>query len=173
MERRKILLGSSAALTTALAGCFGSDSDDENGDDGSEPATEGGSGDDSEDNGDEDDGDVDDVPGLDSDELEFDTDAVTIEQVDHDGDTVSIVAATDVTDHEELYEELESLADDFDAVVADLDRLKDEISAIELTVDHDEMKVASFTIEVTWIADYHDEKITKDEFRDKVKSTAE
>ena len=175
MERRKILLGSGAALATALAGCSSSDtSDDESSDDDTTSINDNDDTGDNGDNGDNgDELDVDDIPGFDGKKLVIDSDAVTVEKIERKDDKVHVVASTDVTDHEKLYEELESIAEAHDEAAVDLEEFADKIKTIEWTVDHDDKKVVSFYVDVQWIVDYHEGKLSKKEVHEKVKDTAE
>ena len=192
MERRKILLGSGAALTTALAGCTGSgDSDDDESDDDTESITDENGTDDGDGNGDESEqadgdgngdestetddttGSDDEIPGFDSTNLELESDAVSITSIERDGETVEVVATSETADYEELYGELEPLADDLAQAVVDADAFAEAIETLEWVVDHDEMKVVSFTVETAWLVDYREGDLSKDEFLAKVEATAE
>ena len=189
MERRKILLGSGAVLTTALAGCTGSDGDDddpddtESADDG-EPETdnnnaetdENGSESDGESEGDgenDGDGETDDVPGFDGSQLDLESDLVTITGIERAGDTVEIVADSETADLEKLYGELEALPEAHKAAAVDIDALADEIETIEWVVDHENKKVVSFTVKVEWLVYYEEGDITRDQLFAKIKDTAE
>ena len=185
MERRKILLGSGAALTTALAGCTGSDSSDDDESDDTESITDGeteidepdanGDGEPEDADGADPTGetDGDDIPGFDAAELDLETDAVTITEIERAGDRVEVVAASETADLEELYAELETLPDDHEDALVDHEAFVDEIETIEWVVDHDEKKVVSFTVEVAWLVAYHEGELSRAEFLAKVESTAE
>lgn len=179
MERRKILLGSGAAFTTALAGCFGSDTSDD-GDDSDDSDTESitdgdENGDDEHDDDEYDDDEphIDDIPGFDGKKLEPGTDAVKIEKIERKDDMISVVGSTDITDHEKLYDELKGLADDHDAAAVDLAAFADAIKTIEWTIEHDGKKVISFTVDVQWLVDFHENRLSREEFMKKVEESAE
>lgn len=177
MERRKILLGSGAALTTALAGCTGSDNDGDDDNESTESITDGETETDDTENGNESDGNGDesaaDVPGFDSAALDLESDSVTITAVERAGETVEVVADSEITDHEQLYAELEPLADDLDEAVVDPDAFGDEIETVEFVVDHEDVKVVSFTVDVAWLLDYREGNLSREEFLQKVTATAE
>lgn len=175
MERRKILLGSGAALATALAGCSGDEtsdgSDDENG--GSDPN---GNGDhNGDENGDKDtDGtETDDVPGFDGKKLDVGSDAISVKQIDKKGDKIEILVETDITDREKLYAELEHIANHHDDAIVDLEAFVAEIKTVEWIIEHEKTTVASFYVNVDWIVDYLEDDISKEDFYEKVKQTAE
>ncbi|WP_440770658.1 hypothetical protein [Natronorubrum sp. DTA28] len=177
MERRKILLGSGAALATALAGCSGSETSDgsDDDDDGSDPDPNGNDKENGDDNGDHDtDGThTDDVPGFDGKKLDVDSDAISVKAIDKKGDKLEILVETDITDHEKLYAELKSLADDHDDAIVDIEAFIAEIKTVEWIVEHSGTTVASFYVNVDWIVSYLQNELSKDEFYDKVKQTAE
>ena len=181
MERRKILLGSGAALATALAGCSDSetsddnpDTDDGNGSNDTKNGNDNGNGTDSEDDTNGTDGaDVDDVPGFDGTKLDLETDAVEITKIERKGDTVDVVATSEVTDHEKLYAELQSFADDHEDATVDFEKFADAIHTVEWTLEHDGSQVVSFFVDVAWLVDYHEGDLTKDEFLENIKNTAE
>ncbi|QSX00059.1 hypothetical protein [Haloterrigena alkaliphila] len=183
MERRKILLGSGAALATALAGCSDSETSDDtpdtDGGNGSNETKNGngngnGNGTDPEDDTNEtDERNVDDVPGFDGTKLDLETDAVEITKIERKGDAVDVVATSEVTDREKLYAELESFADDHDEAAVDLEAFADAIHVVEWTLEHDGSQVASFSVHVSWLVDYREGDLSKEEFLEYVKDTAE
>ncbi|ELY53642.1 hypothetical protein [Natronolimnohabitans innermongolicus] len=177
MERRKILLGSGAALATALAGCSGSEgSGDDDSDDetksitGSETESDddGGNGDE---NGDE--SAAGDVPGFDESAFALESETLTVESIDRDGETVDIVAESETTNYEELLDELGSFVDDIDAAVVDADAFEDEVETLAWVVDHDGMKVVSFDVDVEWLINYRNGDRSRDEVASNVRETAE
>ena len=186
MERRKLLIGSGAALTTALAGCFGTD--DDGSDDPEEGREEGGGTDDEDDhdeNGDDyededddsddeeyDDEDYDDVPGFDSKDLDVDSDKVSVDHVKLDGDVVDVKATTTTTDRDALYAEFESLARDVERPMHDIDEFDGEISLIQWTIVDDEgTTVATFYVKAEWIRMYDDDELTDEQFLEMVLET--
>ncbi|THE65413.1 hypothetical protein D8Y22_09555 [Salinadaptatus halalkaliphilus] len=169
MERRKILLGSGAALATVLAGCSSTETDEEtpSDDDGFD---DGGSDDGYEDDDDGDDGDDehDDVPGVDNDSLEPDSDHFSIERIDNSPETLQIVVATDTTDSEILHKELEGYAEGIAHAIDDRDRFKTEIEVVELILEYDGSRVAAIAVNIEWLLEFLDGEITKEELGGKV-----
>lgn len=209
MERRKLLLGSGAALATVLAGCSSTETDgspsDNSPSDGSDPDSANGTDDegagddgdendpghdhdhdengdekdkkkkgdgtdeegDQDDEGDEDDGEdadeKDTIPGFDEDAFEFDSAFVSITDVTRDGDELFIHADTQTTDENELYDDLEPLADSFQAAVVDPQAFAAAINTVHLRIDHYGNTVATFRIEVDWIIAYLNGELTVDE----------
>ncbi|MBZ6494305.1 hypothetical protein [Natrinema longum] len=171
MERRKILLGSGAALATVLAGC----SSDETGDD-SDPNDDdeslnddGGDDTDGTDDGD----DEPEVPGLDRDKLKFDSDKLSIKDVNKDGDEVDIVATTTTTDPETLAAELESLGETIAAAITDPDAFKAAIKSVTWVLENDGAKVMSFYVDVQWAIAYINDEMSEDEFVETVLETSD
>lgn len=174
MERRKILLGSGAALATVLAGCSSSETGEENPED-----------DDQESFGDEDDENTsdeqessddendehDDVPGFKNDDLEVSNDKLTVTTVRRDGAELHVIAETTTTDSDELEKVFESLADDLAAALTDTDRFKDEIDTIEWVLEHEGSRVLAIAIDAQWVVDYLEGEMSKSEFTDKVKDS--
>ncbi|SIS11974.1 hypothetical protein [Natronorubrum thiooxidans] len=185
MERRNVLLGSGAALATLLAGCSSEDTSDDDGsnDDGSDSPTNGDN-DDTGDNGE--DGEQgekgekgkdkkhdkhDDIPGFEKDNFELKGDYMSISVLKRKGDTVKLVVDSETTDQEKLYADLESLADDVDESIIDLETFADHIETIELIVKHDGEKVVSYSIDVQWIVWYRDGKKTRAQLLEAIKGT--
>lgn len=179
MERRKILLGSGTVLATVLAGCSSETSDDDPGDgDGSDNGDSDGSdnGDgDGSDNGDGDGGEngIDDVPGFDGHDFGVDSEMITVETIKYKDDTVHVGATTELTDHEELYAEFETLADDVDDAAADLETFSAQVDTVEWDVRHGGETVLSFYVDVAWVVDYSEGAISADEFLENVRETAD
>lgn len=194
MERRKILLGSGAALTTALAGCTGSggnddDPDDDNDD--TESITDDSENEETEneetengesENGDESDSEESDgtgetsdadIPGFDGSKLSLESDAVSIASVERADRTVEVVATSEVTDLQKLYAELETLADAHENAIVDVEAFADAIDAVDWVVDHDKKKVISFSVKTDWLVDYRNDDLSADAFLENVKTTAE
>lgn len=155
MERRKILLGSGAALATVFAGCSSTETGDE------DP----GGDDNGDDNGD------DGVPGIDDDGLQIDGDTLTITDVGRDGDRLYVVSETKTTDPDVLEKELEKIGYDLAATVKDPDRFKAEISEVEWVLEHDGDHVFAVYVDVKWIVDYHEGKLSEDELAKKIKDS--
>lgn len=185
MERRKILLGSGAALTTALAGCTGSGGGDDEPDDDTESNTDDEPENDSKDTENTDDSDSEksdetddetsdaDVPGFDGSKLSLKSDSVTVASIERTDGTVEVVATSDVTDLEKLYAELGTLADAHKSAIVDLEAFADAIESIDWVVDHEKKKVVSFSVKTEWLVSYKNGDLSAEEFLTKVKSTAE
>lgn len=177
MERRKLLLGSGTALATVLAGCSSSETSDDDGDDtdDTEDITENGDENGTE-NGTESESDdvaTDDVPGFDGTKLDLGSDKVTVKKVSKNGDTVDVVVESEVTDVNELYAELDPLADSIETAIDDVEAFADEIETLEWFVDHEGKNVVSLYIDVEWIVGYVDGDLSADEFTENVKQSAE
>ncbi|WP_049921951.1 hypothetical protein [Halopiger djelfimassiliensis] len=176
MERRKILLGSGAALATVLAGCSSSETDEENPDDGEESlGDEPDSDSEDESDTDSEDGDdsYDDVPGFDHDTLTVSSDHLTVTGIEHNGDRATVIADSEITDRNALYSELEVLAEDLAAAVTDSEAFTEEISRVEWVLEHDGNQLLTFYAEVEWILEYIGEEITKDELVSRMLETKE
>lgn len=169
MERRKILLGSGAALATVLAGCSsnetdsGPDSNDDN--DGSPNGNGNGDGTDSEDKAD--------VPGLDRDKLKLESDKISIKDINKDDDEIDIVATTTTTDPETLSAELQSLGETVSAAITDPEAFKAEINSVTWVLEKNGTMVMSFYIDVQWAIAYINGEMSEDEFVQTVLDTAD
>lgn len=192
MERRNVLLGSGAALATLLAGCSSEETSDESGSntDGSESSTNGDNGDngDTGDNGEKDeqktddkektdekekdktDKKHDDVPGYDTNKLELKGDYVSISALKRKDDTLVITVDSETSDQEKLYADLETLADDLDHGIIDHKAFADSIETIELFITHSGETMAAYSIDVAWLVDYHEGKLSKAEIESKLKA---
>ncbi|ELY76604.1 hypothetical protein [Natrinema pallidum] len=174
MERRKILLGSGAALATVLAGCSSDETDDDSksDSDGDEPL-------DDDDGGDETDGTNDgtddgtEIPGLDSDKLTIDSTKISIKDVNKDGDEIDIIATTTTTDPETLSAELESLGSTLSAAITDAEKLAAAINSITWVIEKDGAKVMSFYVDVKWALAYLNNEMGEDEFVESVLDTTD
>ncbi|SER11429.1 hypothetical protein [Natrinema salaciae] len=175
MERRKILLGSGAALATVLAGCSsdetGDDSESNNDGDDNDDESLGGNG-----NGDTNETETDTkpkVPGLDSDKLTLDSDKISIKDVNKDGDEVDVVATTTTTDPERLRTELESLGRALAAAITDREKFKAEIKSVTWVLESDGAKVMSFYVDVQWAIAFINDEMSEDEFIETVLDTTD
>ncbi|RKD98417.1 hypothetical protein [Halopiger aswanensis] len=182
MERRKILLGSGAALATVLAGCSSSETGEEEPENDDEESfgndndsnTDSGNGNGNGDgNGDDSDDEHDDVPGVENDQIQVADDTVTITSIEKDGDKLDIVARTDTTDIEELKKVFASFADDLDGAIEDIERFIDEISSIEWILEHEGSRVLAVYIDVEWVVSYIEGELSDEEFANKVVETKE
>ncbi|ELY47588.1 hypothetical protein [Natronorubrum sulfidifaciens] len=188
MERRNVLLGSGAALATLLAGCSSEETSDESGSntDGSESSTNGDNGD-TGDNGEtdekekadekektdekgKDDKKHDDVPGYDTDKLELNGDYVSISALKRKDDTLVITVDSETAEKEKLYADFETLADDLDYGLVDHEVFADSIETIELFITHSGETIAAYSIDVAWLVDYHEGKLSKAEIESKLKT---
>lgn len=170
MERRKILLGSGAALATVLAGCSSDETGDDSGsndDDSDESLTDDG------DDGSDDTDDSEDIPGVDEGEMKVDSDKITVTDVHKDGDEIDVVATTTTTDPDVLAAELESLGDDLSHVIKDPNKFKAEINSVTWVLEQDGAKVMSFYVDVQWAIEYMNGEMGKDAFMDKVLATTD
>lgn len=176
MERRKILLGSGAALATMLAGCSSDETGDESdpNDDDESLGDDGNDGSDGTDGSDDTDGtDEPDIPGLDPDKLKIDSEKVSIKDVNKDGDKVDIVATTTTTDPDVLMAELESLADDITRAISDPEAFVAAVNSVTWVLEKDGAKVMSFYVDVQWALAFINDEMDEDEFVDRVLETVD
>jgi outer membrane murein-binding lipoprotein Lpp len=169
MERRKILLGSGAALVTVLAGCSSDETDDQsptNGDDSDESLADDGDG-----TGDGDGTDDSGVPGLNRHRLEISSETITIMDVNKDDDEVDVVATTTTTDPETLRAELDTLAADIERAITDPEAFAAEVNSVTWVLEHDGAMVMSFYVDVEWAIAYAENEIGDEEFTDRVLET--
>ena len=159
MERRTVLLGSGAALVTALAGCTGSGDDPDNSSETGQEST--------------DDDKYDDVPGLEPGDVSVDSDYVSIDAVKRDGETVKIEATTETTDREKLRQELTYVGGDLEKAAYDFEEFSDRIGVIEWSLYDGDRKVLSFYVDVEWIREYVEGELSEDELADEVTGTIE
>ncbi|RQG89111.1 hypothetical protein EA462_12115 [Natrarchaeobius halalkaliphilus] len=172
MERRKILLGSGAALATVLAGCSSTETGEELSDDtDDDPSDDGASYDDGDDDYDDGD-DHDEIPGFDG-GIETDSDKLTVTEVSRDGDSLGIAVQTEVTDTDELYKELEDVGHDLAYAISDSERFKAEVDVIELYLERDGAHVVGLFIDVEWALDYLEGEISREELGKKIVDTKE
>ncbi|SDR34187.1 hypothetical protein [Natronobacterium texcoconense] len=169
MERRKILLGSGAALATVLAGCSSTETGEEDPDDGTDDSVTDDNGDDDDDGDDGDDG----VPGFDDDALESDSDVMTVMDVDRDDDRLYVLTRTETTDPEVLSKELETVARDIADAVTDPDYFKDEIREVEWVLEYDGSHVLGVFVNVEWVIDYLEGELSEEELAKKVRESKE
>lgn len=168
MERRKILLGSGAALATVLAGC----SSDETGDDSESNDDDDESLNDGDDGSDETD-DKNEIPGLDRDKLKVDSDKLSIKDVNKDDDTVDVVVTTTTTDPEMLRAELQSLGETIAAAITDPEAFASEVNSVTWVLESDGAKVMSFYVDVQWALAYINDEMSEDEFVETVLATSD
>lgn len=177
MERRKILLGSGVTLATALAGCMGGAEDDSNDND------ENGNGDDTDKNGNgdtkngDDDGSKDhddDAPGIDVDELDdtlskFDI-SVTVDK--RDGDELYVNVVVGESYDKDSKSVPEGIGDSVAKAIENRAEFAAKIDTVYVTaLNGDGVEIASFRIEVDWVIDYRDGKLTEEELVEKISDT--
>ncbi|MGQ3411105.1 hypothetical protein ACT4ML_02430 [Natrinema sp. LN54] len=169
MERRKILLGSGAALATVLAGCSSDETgdDSESNDDDDESLNNDGSDDTNETD------DKTDIPGLDRDKMKVDSDKLSIKDVNKDSDTVDVVATTTTTDPETLRAELQSLGETVAAAITDPEAFATEVNSVTWVLESDGAKVMSFYVDVQWALAYINDEMSEDEFVETVLATSD
>ncbi|WP_222920447.1 hypothetical protein [Natrinema sp. SYSU A 869] len=172
MERRKILLGSGAALATVLAGCSSDETDDDSNpenDDDESLSDDGG-----DDTGDTDEtDDKTDIPGLDRDKLKVGSDKMSIKDVNKDGDEIDVVATTTTTDPETLRAELQSLGNTIAAAITDSEKFAANINSVTWVLEQDGAKVMSFYVDVKWALAYINDEMSEDEFVETVLATTD
>ncbi|ELY94038.1 hypothetical protein [Natrialba taiwanensis] len=173
MERRKILLGSGAALATVLAGCSSSETDEPNSDDDSSDGSSGTGGNGSSDSDPDSDSDSDDVPGFDKDEFDLSSDKLSVMEINRSGGTVDILVSTQVTETEELYAEIESVAEDLVTAIVDPERFKAEIDTVEWVLEYEGSRVVGLYVDVQWVFDYLEDEISREELADKIRASAD
>ncbi|OLZ39959.1 hypothetical protein A6E15_02720 [Natrinema saccharevitans] len=170
MERRKILLGSGAALATVLAGCSSDETgDDESNDDDDGSPSDGGNGDTDE----PDDENESDIPGMDTDAMTLDSEKVSIEDINKDGDEVDVVATTTTTDLDVLRAELQSIGETLAAAITDPEAFAAEVNSVTWVLEQDGAMVMSFYVDVQWAIEYINDEIDDDELADLVFETTD
>ncbi|ELZ05180.1 hypothetical protein [Natrialba aegyptia] len=173
MERRKILLGSGAALATVLAGCSSSETDEPNDDGSSDDGGSGTGGNGSSDSDPDSDSSSDDVPGFDKDGFDLSSDKLSVMEINRSGGTVDILVSTQVTETEELYAEIESVAEDLVTAIVDPERFKAEIDTVEWILEYEGSRVVGLYVDVQWVFDYLEDEISREELADKIRASAD
>ncbi|WP_254531498.1 hypothetical protein [Natrinema gelatinilyticum] len=176
MERRKILLGSGAAIATVLAGCSSDQTGDEsnqNGDDSDDSLDGNGNG---NGNGNGDSGNSDkkaDIPGLDRDKLKLSSQKLTIEDVNKDGNEIDVIATTTTSDPETLFAELETLATDMQRAITDPEAFAEAVDNVTWVLEKDGAMVMSFYVDVSWAVKFVNGELNQEEFMNRVLDTAD
>ncbi|WP_394739975.1 hypothetical protein [Natronococcus roseus] len=189
MNRRKILLGAGAALTTTIAGCGSADGEepdepddademddtleDENDDADDTPADElpGEDGEDDEDEDENDDPVEDRIPGFEGDSFTVDSDEVSLEEVTRDGETVTVRMEAHTLDQEALEDDLEDAGRAFVGAIDDVDEFTGTVSTVEWDVEHGGTGLADFYIESEWLEAYEADELSEDELLDRIIET--
>ncbi|WP_293029046.1 hypothetical protein [Natronococcus sp.] len=185
MNRRTILLGAGAALTTTIAGCGSADGEgtdepdnademddsleDDTDDADDMPADEllG-----EEDEDDEDDDPVGDrIPGFESDPFTVDSDDVSIEAVTRDGETATVQMEAHTLDQGALEDDLEDAGRAFVGAIDDTDEFTAEVSTVEWDVVYGGDELADFHIESEWLEAHEAGELSEDELLDKITET--
>lgn len=184
MNRRTILLGAGVALTTTVAGCGSADGEnadepedpeemdesleDDTDDDGAMPADELTEEDDEE----EDDETVDDrIPGFEDDSFTVDSDAIAIDEVTRDGETVTVRTEADTLDQEALEDGLEDAGGAFVGAIDDTDEFTAAVSTVEWDVVYGGDELADFHIESEWLEAHEAGELSEDELLERILGT--
>ncbi|ELY54555.1 hypothetical protein C491_18174 [Natronococcus amylolyticus DSM 10524] len=190
MNRRKILLGAGAALTTTIAGCGsadGEESDEPNDADEMDDTLEDDSddaddtptdelseedGEDDEDDEDENDDPVEDrIPGFEDDSFTIDSDEISLKEVTRDDETVTVRMEAHSLDQEALEDDLEDAGRAFVGAIDDVDEFTGTVSTVEWDVEHGGTSLADFYIESEWLEAYEAEELSEDELLDRIIDT--
>ena len=175
MERRKILLGSGAALATVLAGCSSTETDEESPDEDDDNGFDDGADDDAsdeydDDGDDDDDDDEESVPGVEGAE-DIGSDSMSVVEVENNPDALHVLVETDTTDTEKLHAEVKYVAEDLAHAIVDRDTFKAEVDTIEWVLEHEGSRVFAVYVDVEWVMEYLDDYITKEELAAKIIDT--
>ena len=182
MNRRTILLGAGVALTTTVAGCGSADG--ENADDPDDPdemddSLEDDTGDvddempadelTEEDEGDNEDETVDDrIPGFEDESFTVDSDAVSVEEVTRDDETVTVRTEAHTLDQNELEDELEDAGRTFVDAIDDTDEFTAAVSTVEWDVEYGGNELADFHIESEWLEAHEAGELSEDELLEQI-----
>lgn len=185
MNRRTLLLGTGTALATTVAGCGSLGADEEDG------AGEDEDADSFEEEVDADDETVDDetvddefvddeeddledddrIPGFDAEAFDVDNEALAVEEVNRDGETVTVRAEADTLDRDALEDELAEAGWEFAGSIDDVEEFADAVSTVDWDVEYGGSELASFYIESEWIVAYDDGELSESELRDRIAET--
>ncbi|ELY55710.1 hypothetical protein [Natronococcus jeotgali] len=194
MDRRTFLLGASVAFTT-IAGCGSADDADADEPNQSEEMEESleneAENETAESAGNESDTSVDDnssgdrnqsgnesatesaaeIPGFDPAAFSVDSDALTIEEITRDGETVTVRAEANTLDREELERELEAAGRTFVDAIDDVAAFTEAVSTVEWDIRYGGSELAEFYIESEWIAAYEEGELSESELADRIAGT--
>lgn len=177
MERRKIILGSGAALATVLAGCSSADGDegDPKGDDGKGDAEKGdGDRDDGKGGDEKGDGKGDDIPGFGEEEFSLEKDHVEVRRVERKGNAVEVVLRTTILSEDDLEEHFGDLSEKVADAIHDPEAFAAEIDTVYGTiVDADGTELITFRVEVAWVLDYANGELAAEELVNRVLETVD
>lgn len=171
MERRKILLGSGAALATVLAGCASSETDNQKTKDDTKTNKEN---DHKKDNKEEKDdkennqkkkGEKADIPGFDRDAFDIDSDVIHVKKVTCRKGKFDLRVMVTTTDRDVLVEEFRALAPSLTRAIRNADEFLTEVKEIKITViDKHKNRVLAVFLDVQWLRKLLNGDITNDEF---------
>ncbi|MFU8869911.1 hypothetical protein [Natronococcus sp.] len=169
MDRRKVLLGSGAVLTTLAAGCVGDlqseTSAGRSANDGN-PGNSGGRGNRKDDHPGEGRGQdgPNGVPGFVPEEVELESAVVSIEEFRRRGRTLTVVLATTVRDLAQLRDELDELPSALEEGIEDAEGFFGQIETVETTLAHTSgVKLATARLDGDTLRAYADGELTEDE----------
>ena len=169
MERRTVLLGSTGALTTLVAGCVGdlqSETSAGRGANDDHPGNSGGQGNERDDHPGEGrghDGPTG-VPGFVPEEVELDSGVVHIEEFQRRGRTLTVALATTVEDLAQLRDELDELPPALEDGIEDAEGFFGQIETVETTLSHvSGVTLATARLDADTLREYADGKLTEEE----------
>lgn len=180
MERRKILLGSGAAIATILAGCTASGEEDTDSPSETEleMQDEVSAGDEEDDSTEEDEleshdqeKEQDEIPGFDHENFEIDSDVTHVKRITCKNRKLTIEVKVTTNDRDELVEELRALGPALEDAIrnADTEEFFAEVEELHFTLyDEDKNVRFAFFIDVRWLQQFIDDDITNDELVDKM-----
>lgn len=166
MDRRSVLVGSGTALTLALAGCM-----EDDGDGSEEPENDVRTGGDTGDNGDSNGDDTPDdaLPGIDPDELDDLTDAVTVRDVVIEDRTLKITA--DLT-ADSKKKGMTDLGAGMQNGISDVHTLKKQVDWVKVVLYDSGETVFTAKVRVDWIVKLVEEEIDMDELWSALEATS-
>ncbi|MFC6905832.1 hypothetical protein [Halalkalicoccus tibetensis] len=180
MERRKVLLGSGAAIATILAGCTASGEEDTDSPSETELEMQDkvSEGDEEEDSTEEDESESDDkekeqdeIPGFDRENFEIDSETIHVKRITCENRKLTIDVKVTTNDRDELVEELRALGPAFEDAIrdADADEFFTEVEELHFTLyDEDKNVRFAFFIDVRWLQQFIDDDISNDELVDEM-----
>ncbi|MFU8867588.1 hypothetical protein [Natronococcus sp.] len=183
MNRRTVLLGAGVALTTTIAGCGSADGEDADQPDDPDEMDDSLEDDDAdadddmpadeltEEDEDEDETVDDRIPGFEDESFTVDSDAVSVEEVTRDGETVTVRTEADTLDQNELEAELEVVGRTFVDAIEDTDEFTAAVSTVEWNVEYGGNELANFHIESEWLDAHEAGELSEDELLERILET--
>ncbi|WP_049888812.1 hypothetical protein [Natronococcus occultus] len=179
MDRRTLLAGTGTVLATTVAGCGSLETDSEDdADDGTADAVENGMDDEAVDDElpevDDEDDEPDSeerIPGFDAEAFDIDNEELTVEEIDHDDETVTVRMAANTLDQEALEDELAEAGGEFVNAIDDTEEFAETVSTVEWDVQHGGSELATFYIESEWIVAYDEGELSESELLDRIAAT--